>query len=278
MSRVVVFGAGFLGARLARGIPGARLVRADICDREGVARALAEAQADAAINAAGKTGRPNVDWCESHPHETFRANVTGALTLAEACSEAGIYLLHLGSGCIFCGPSPDPAGWREDDFANPRSLYARSKYAADLALSRLPSVAIVRLRMPIDGAPHDRNLITRLTRYREVADVENSVTVVDDLVGVARGLIERRAAGIFHATNPGAVRHRRILELYRELVDPRHRCALIPEQELVTRGLVRIPRSNCILASARLAAVGITMRPIEEALGDVMRRYAGAVH
>src|SRR5260221_525042 len=67
----------------------------------------------AVVNAAGKTGRPNVDWCEGHKAETQRVNVGGALLVAEVCGAAGVHLVHLGSGCIFNGPSPSPGGWRE---------------------------------------------------------------------------------------------------------------------------------------------------------------------
>jgi 3,5-epimerase/4-reductase len=271
---VIVFGAGFIGERLARSIDGAILSRADITDRAAIAEVLRAERPSAVINAAGKTGRPNVDWCESHQAETYRANVVGPLALAEACAGAGVYLLHLGSGCVFYGPSPDPAGWREDDFANPISFYSRTKYAADLVLSRLPEVGVARLRMPIDAAPSDRNLITKLAGYREVIDVENSVTVVDDLVVAVRGLIERRAAGIYHVVNPGVMRHRDLLALYRTLVDPAHACSMIPEAELVRRGLAEKPRSNCVLASPRLEEIGIRLRSIDAALPDVMARYA----
>jgi 3,5-epimerase/4-reductase len=37
------------------------------------------------LNAAGVTGRPNVDWCEDHKEETIRANVIGALNLVLLC-------------------------------------------------------------------------------------------------------------------------------------------------------------------------------------------------
>jgi 3,5-epimerase/4-reductase len=274
----VIFGAGFLGERLAQSLPGAVLIRGvDIGDRQAVLASLRAHQAHeigSVVNAAGKTGRPNVDWCEDHPLETTRSNVIGPLVLAEACQEAGVHLVHLGSGCIFYGPSPSPGGWREDDAANPSAFYSRTKYAADLILSRLPNVAIVRLRMPIDTAPGPRNLITKLAGYAQVIDVENSVTIVPDLVEVLRGLVERRATGIFHATNPGPVRHAHLLALYRQFVDPGHRFTLIPEEELVRRGLATRGRSNCILSSTRLEALGLTMRPTETALPDVFRQYA----
>ncbi len=271
--RMLVFGAGFLGQRLAGALPGGTLSRADITDRAAVDGALEAAAADVVVNAAGKTGRPNVDWCEVHREETWRSNVRGPAVLAAACADAGAHLLHLSSGCIFDGPSPSPGGWREDDPPKLVSFYAHSKHAAEGLLARAPHVAIVRLRMPIDAAPHPRNLITKLAGHAEVIDVENSVTVVDDLVAVIAALAARRATGIFHATNPGTVRHRELLARYREVVDPGHTYQLIAADELVARGLATTPRSNCVLASARLAELGVAMRPIDVALADVFVRY-----
>jgi dTDP-4-dehydrorhamnose reductase len=271
----LVFGAGFLGERLAQSLRGAAPARGvDITDRPAVMAALKSHRPASVVNAAGKTGRPNVDWCESHPAETMRSNVSGPAVLAEACAELGVHLLHLGSGCIFYGPSPSPGGWREDDFANPSAFYSRTKYAADLVLSRLPNVAVVRLRMPIDTEPGPRNLITKLASYAQVVDVENSVTVVPDLVEVIAALVERKASGVYHATNPGPVRHAQLLSLYREFVDPDHRSTLIPEEELVSRGLAVRARSNCILSSSRLEELGIRIRPTEVALPDVFQKYA----
>lgn len=273
----LVVGAGFLGTRLAAALPGARLSTIELTDRAAVAAALAASGATAVVNAAGKTGRPNVDWCEDHREETWRSNVDGPTVLAAACAAAGVHLVHLGSGCVFDGPSPTPGGWREDDRPCPRSFYAVTKLAAEERLRAHHDVAIVRLRMPIDGAPHPRNLVTKLAAYPQVIDVENSVTVVDDLIAVVAGLLARRATGVFHATNPGSLGHRALLARYRELVDPAHRCTFIAADELVARGLARAPRSSCLLASSRLDALGLTMRPIEVALADVLARYRAAL-
>jgi dTDP-4-dehydrorhamnose reductase len=125
--------------------------------------------------------------------------------------------------------------------------------------------------------PGPRNLITKLASYSQVVDVENSVTIVSDLVEVVAALIERRETGVFHATNPGPVRHARLLALYRQFVDANHTFALITEDELVGRGLTARARSNCILSSRRLDSIGLTMRPTEVALPEVFRQYAAAM-
>ncbi len=277
MAKLLVFGPGFLGTKFHLATECSILSTADIADPTSVRAALDEHRPDAVVNFAGKTGKPNVDWCETNQLPTMRSNVVGPLVLAESCAERGIHLTHIASGCVFYGQSPDPKGWRGDDFANPSSFYSRTKYATDLVLSQLPNVAIVRLRMPIDSEPGPRNLITKLANYPKIVDVENTVTVVDDLMNTVRGIIEKRGTGVFHAVNAGTLRHRDLIQLYEELVDPTHTNEWITEADLVTQGLATKARSNNIMQNTRLAALGIHLRPIDVALRDTMEKYGQTI-
>ncbi|KAG2268090.1 hypothetical protein Bca52824_062645 [Brassica carinata] len=56
-------------------------------DRRSLVADLDSVKPSHVFNAAGVTGRPNVDWCESHKVETVRTNVVGTLTLADVCRE-----------------------------------------------------------------------------------------------------------------------------------------------------------------------------------------------
>src|ERR1700678_3966377 len=162
IDKVVILGAGYLGHRLAAAVPGCTLLSVDVTKPAELARAFAEHRPDVVINAAGKTGKPNVDWCETHQTETYEVNVVGALRVAEASAAAGAHLVHIGSGCVFYGPCPyHEGGWREDDAANPSAFYSRTKYAADLILSQLPRICVARIRMPVDNQPGPRNLISK---------------------------------------------------------------------------------------------------------------------
>lgn len=277
MPKVLIFGAGYIGHKFADALPDAVLSTVDIADAEAVREVLDAYRPDTVLNCAGKTGKPNVDWCETNKATTFRSNTVGPLVLADACAERGIHLTHLASGCVYYGPSPDPRGWREMDFANPSAFYSRTKYAADLILSELPNVAVARLRMPIDSVPGGRNLITKLAAYPKIIDVENSVTVVDDLIATVSRLMDKRAQGVFHVVNEGTMKHRDLIALYEELVDPTHTNEWIGNDELVPLGLATKGRSNCILQNTRLKEIGIEMRPISVALRDCMEKYAAAV-
>jgi hypothetical protein len=128
--------------------------------------------------------------------------------------------------------------------------------------------------MPIDYKSSPANLIDKLASYPRVVDVINSVTVVEDMVGVFKQLLEKQASGIFHVTNPGAIKHKEILEMYNEIVDPSHTNEWISAQELVMSGLAKKTRSNNILQSGNLAKLGIEMREVHEAVRDTLVKYA----
>jgi 3,5-epimerase/4-reductase len=70
-------------------------------NREAVAAELDEIKPTHVLNAAGVTGRPNVDWCEDNKAETVRANVIGTLNLSDLCDERGIHCTVFATGCIF---------------------------------------------------------------------------------------------------------------------------------------------------------------------------------
>ena len=276
--KILIFGRGYLGNRLADAWKDeAILSDVRISSKEDVLAEFARHNPDVVLNAAGVRGKPNVDWCEDHQLETMRGNAILPMILADACAEAGLYLLHMGSGCIFYGDSAhEDRAWKEDDHGNPSAVYSRAKWAADLVLSTLPNTGIGRIRMPLDHIQGPNNLIDKLAGFEKVIDVENSVTVIDDMVAAFHRMLEKRSQGIFHVTNPGTVKHRDIIGLYEELVDSSHACTWISNEELMRQGLAVKGRSNNFLASDRLVAEGIHMRPAKEALRDTMQKYAKA--
>lgn len=273
--KILIIGNGFIGSRCAE-VWGDEAVISDkrLNSKQDVIDLLEEVNPDVVLNAAGVRGKPNVDWCETNQMETILGNTVLPIHIAEACQEKNIYLLHIGSGCIFYGESPDPKGWKESDFGNPTAVYSRTKYAADLVLSVLPNVGIARIRMPIDYISSSTNMIDKLATFPKVIDVENSVTIVEDMIDVFYQLFEKKAGGIYHVTNPGTLKHREIIALYEELVDLNHKNEWIINDDLVKQGLATKGRSNNFLQSENLEKLGIKMRPIDEAMRDTMEKYA----
>ena len=261
--KILIFGPGWLGHKYGDFFHDkdgyeANIWRTDIASRADVAADLYHYKPSVVINTAGKTGRPNIDWCESHREETWRSNVEGPKNLAELCAANGVYLVHLSSGCIFNGISPDPDGWTEDDAPNPVSFYTETKVAGDDIVRQYP-VLILRIRMPVDKYPSERNLISKLARYPKIINVLNSVTVIDDLLDTTLKLIEARRTGIYNIVNEGPITHQEIMSDYVRIVDPMHCYELISVEELYEQGLVITGRSNCILSTDKLKKEGIVL-------------------
>ncbi len=82
MMKMVIFGSkGYMGGYYRSLYPEAVCPLVDIADQQGVGETLDREKPDVVINCAGKSGVPNVDWCEDHKMETVRSNVQGPLGL-----------------------------------------------------------------------------------------------------------------------------------------------------------------------------------------------------
>lgn len=269
--RILIFGNGWLGNKLAKALSG-KIANVNITQRHEVSRALDEVSPTVVVNAAGKTGRPNVDSCEAAPGSTLLANVAGPILLATECLFRGIFFVHLGSGCVYDGWKTD---YKEDDPPNFfGSVYSRSKILAEQALKNL-NVLQLRLRMPFEGEPGPRNLITKLLKYPRVINIPNSLTYIPDFIEIARQLIARRAIGVWNVVNGGSLTHPEILERYRALVDPGLKFEEMSLEELSK--VTTAGRSNCVLSTEKLRAAGIKVRPVKEALEEALRQYKEAL-
>ncbi len=274
MDNVVILGhRGFIGTHLQAVYPQAKTPDLDIADPRAVGDMLDALKPDVVINCAGKTGRPNVDWCEDHKLETLRSNVTGPLVLLDECAKRGTYWVHVGSGCIYEGENGGK-GFTEQDPPNfSGSFYARSKAWSDQILKDFP-VLQLRLRMPFDGTDHPRSLISKVRKYTRVLDVRNSLTYIPDFVAATQALIQKRKTGIYNMVNPGAISPYEMMVKYKQIVDPAHAFERISMEVLST--VTKTGRSNCILSTAKLEKEGIRFRPLEQAVEEAMRSLKGA--
>jgi len=100
-------------------------------NREAVIAELDRVKPTHVLNAAGSTGRPNVDWCEDNKEDTIRNNVVGTLNLTDACFLKGIHITVFATGCIYAYDDEHTIGgpgFLETDKANfDGSFYSETK-------------------------------------------------------------------------------------------------------------------------------------------------------
>lgn len=190
-------------------------------ERELVRTLLDELKPNRVFIAAGVTGRPNVDWCESNRPATVRANVIGTLNVIDLCNERGIHVTYYATGCIYEG-GYEGHGFDEESVPNfEKSFYSLSKSLCERVICETyTNVLTLRLRMPISDDLHPRSFVTKITNYAKVVDVPNSMSVLHDLLPISVDMSARALTGVYNFCNPGVISHNEILQMYKEEVDP----------------------------------------------------------
>ena len=279
----------------------------DYTDFQTLLGALKKEKPDFVVNAAGFTGKPNVDACENQKGETVVGNVTLAQTVATACDVAGIKLGFVSSGCIYTGAkvkrecgtwaiennlteplvtellskrSERVAGFSESDepnfcFAhNNCSFYSGTKALAEQAMAGFPNFYVWRLRIPFDEFDGHRNYLSKVQRYAKVYQNWNSISHRADYVGACLDTwLQKVPGGAYNVVNPGYVSTQEVVEKIRSRLLPSWNPTFWQSDDEFYRFGAVTPRSNCILDSSKLLQAGIKMRSVSEALEDVLKRW-----
>lgn len=281
--RVLVTGAnGQLGtelvdlyaSRAGDEVLGVDLPDLDITAADSVASSFSSFSPDVAINCAAWTA---VDAAEENEESALVVNGEGPRVLADACKDAGAWLVQVSTDYVFSGDASSP--YAEDATPDPRSAYGRTKLAGEIAVqSVLPDSHYIVRTAWLYG--HEGNnfvkTMLRLESERETVDV------VDDQIGqptyaadlaaqIALLLDARPAAGIFHGTNSGSVSWHGFTQEIFQLTgaDPARVLAVTSEQ------FVRpAPRpAYSVLGHQHWAEVGLSeMRDWREAIAEAMER------
>jgi UDP-glucuronate 4-epimerase len=186
-------------ARLERS-PGFRLVRADLADRDAIARLLADEHPARVVHLGAQAG---VRYSIDHPYQYIDSNIVGFLNILEGCRHHRIeHLVYASSSSVYGTNSGMPYAV-DQNVDHPLNLYGATKKANELMahsyshLYRLPTTG---LRFFTVYGPWGRPDIALFTFTRRILagepiDVFNQgahardFTYIDDVVeGVVRTL------------------------------------------------------------------------------------------
>src|SRR5688572_11681981 len=283
-------GSGYVGhayqALLTRkGIPFRNLRRADLdyTNPAVLTAALRADRPDFLINAAGYTGKPNVDACELHKTGCLFGNAVLPGRIAEACTAAGVPWGHVSSGCIFEGARADGNGFMESDAPyltfrqNNCSFYSGTKALGEETLVGTSNVFIWRLRIPFNEVDSPRNYLTKLMRYSRLLEAANSISQLEEFVAATFACWEKRVPfGTYNITNPGAVTTHEVVELIKQSGVSNKEFVFFKDESEFMSLAAKTPRSNCTMDSSKLARVGIEMTEVHEALTRDLRNWQKA--
>lgn len=255
----------------------------DLANPQQVAEAIRALRPDAVINCAAFH---DVLLCEKEPEQAFRINCTAVRDLAVLCRQTGTWLVTFSSDYVFGGDKRTP--YLEDDRPAPLQIYGITRLAGEFAaLAAAPERAVIVRTCGLYGRTGSRsrggNFVDKRVedaRRNSLIEVSSDQTVsptsTDDLSRAVLSLIAHPELrpGIYHLVNEGACTWYELTRTTVELL------GLKTEVRPVDRGGrsgdMRRPLYSA-LANTRARALGIVLRPWQEALAGYLReKYSEA--
>ena len=214
----------------------------------------------------------DVDGCARDPERAYRVNGLGAQYVALACRRLGAALVYVSTNEVFDGAATSP--YFEYDRAAPINAYGRSKWAGEQVVREaLDRFYIVRVAWLFGGPRNFVRTVLRLAAERDsiamVADEVGSPTYAPDAAAAIAQLIQLPFYGTYHVVNEGfCSRFEFAAEVLR--MAGRERAALRPIR------LADFKRDSVVppytpLRNAAAAALGVRLRPWQEALADYLQ-------
>ena len=219
-------------------------------------------------------GYSTIDYLEQKGKlvENVRDNLYSPVVLALIGKKYGIHVTYLGTGCIFNTNEEKPM-FTEEDLPNFfGSGYSTVKGFTDRLMHFFNDTALnVRIRMPIVGYHNPRNFITKITKYAKVCSIQNSMTVLEDMIPVLVDLAKDKTTGTVNLTNPGTIEHNEILQMYKEYVDPDFKWNNFTLEE--QSQILLSERSNNELDATKLRQLCPNVKDIKTSVKDLLQNW-----
>ncbi|MCC5790464.1 MAG: sugar nucleotide-binding protein [Opitutales bacterium] len=267
----------------------------DYTDRAILATYLKNEKPDFLINAAGYTGKPNVDACEDHRSDCLAGNAILPGILQVACQEAGIPWGHVSSGCIFTGLREDGSGFSETDVPNFTfrqnncSFYSGSKALGEEVLGyearsekgqqvwknrQTEDFYVWRLRIPFNEVDNPRNYLTKLLKYQTLLEAENSLSQLDHFVRATIQCWEKKIPfGTYNVTNPGKITTSEVTALMKQKGITQKEFHFFESEKEFLAKAAKTPRSNCILSTDKILTANIALPPVKDAIAEALDQW-----
>ncbi len=278
MKVLITGGLGLLGVEIAAVFRDSAELRAtdredwDVTDPVACRKEVNRFRPDVVVHCAAYTA---VDRAESEAEVARILNVEGTRNVARVCRERGVLLVTFGTDYVFDGASDRP--YREEDPANPLSVYGKTKWAAEEAIREGGGDHLLVRTQWLFG-PAGKNFIRtilgkarREETLRIASDQVGCPTYSRDLAGAVRKLLQADARGTVHFSSSGETSWFGLAE------HVLRRCGL--PADLLSPALTRdlpypAPRpAYAVLSKEKYRAItGVSPRPWEEAVGEYLDR------
>jgi dTDP-4-dehydrorhamnose reductase len=244
----------------------------DITEKEAVFTAVSTHAPHLIIHCAAYT---NVDGCAQDPALAYQVNGLGTQNMALACQEFGLEMVHVSTNEVFGGDNLN--GYEEWMPLTPGNGYGRSKAAGETHVRNLLQRYYI-VRPAWIYAVNGRNFVHAILnrarstgQLRVVTDEVGNPTYAHDLAAAITQLIGTQQYGIYHLMNSGHCSRWQFANEILRLAGLDN----VANTPILGKEFKRAstPPPYGVLHNLAGAAIGITLRPWQEALAEYMEEH-----
>jgi 3,5-epimerase/4-reductase len=180
---------------------------------------IVKSRARYVICAAGISGKPTIEWSETHEEETYRTNFLGVLDLMRLTNELKIHCTVFGSGQVFKG---DKDTYTEQDKADQTNkVYTKWRTELEKHIHFYNNVLYLRIIYPCTLDGNAKCFLSKMVaRAKTVHPVSVCLTIVPSLFPQLSKLSQKGITGILNFVNKGRISLPDLLKIYGEVKTP----------------------------------------------------------
>lgn len=256
--------------------------RQDLLEPNAVQKILERDSPDLVFHAAAMT---NVDGCEQNRDEAMRLNVQLTKVIAEACHEAGAFLIFFSTDYVFDGSKQGE--YDEDDAIRPLNVYGESKALAEkMVREHAERYTIFRISWlyGLRGKSFPRTILEKAVHQNEfqiVSDQMGRPTFTKDIAYGFRKLLTQEKyildimnGQTFHLANSEKTSWADFASfLLKQSGFDKARVKPIASEELTRPA--RRPQNSVLNLDKAESYLGLNLRPWQEAAVEFVQEFKG---
>jgi dTDP-4-dehydrorhamnose 3,5-epimerase-like enzyme/dTDP-4-dehydrorhamnose reductase len=205
---VVLGSKGFLGSEIRSILKQQGKTVLEVNDRlediDIIEEKIVKSRAPYVICAAGISGKPTIEWSETHEPETYRTNFVSIIDLMRITNKLSKHLTIFGSGLVYTAKNTKYSETDVPDYYD--KVYCKWRIELEKQIHMFKNVLYLRMIYPISGNGNPKCFISKmLTRVNSIHKMKVSVTVVPNMFPLISAMCDKNLIGIYNFVNKGDI-------------------------------------------------------------------------
>ena len=247
-------------------------VNLDITSKNSIEKVLLETNPDVILNLAALT---DVDGCELDPEKAKNVNINGVKNL---CRDFNGHFIQISTDYVFNGES---GPYSEEDEANPKSVYGKTKLSADnWLLDNYPKLTIIRTNVLYSYTNRTKASFLKWVvesldskqKIKVVNDQWNNPTWTESLSAVIYKIIDNQLFDLYHYGDRDILNRFEFSLLISKVFDL-NSSLIMPITSDQLNQIAPRPRKSGLYTKKIESKLGIIPQSVETCLNEIRKQF-----